>query len=257
MNFKTFKLFIFALLATSYLVKGNIGLVYGLGSKALSGDTFELIDANTNKPFKIVKLFGVSSPKEGEPYFEQAKSHLNNMIAGSMVKIHTVETVWAQNDTQYDTEIGLVTCLTFGDIYKAQINEVALQRGFLRHNETESITIDRKLRNSYAESENFAKTKRLGLWAEEAYQELVEDKSMMQGFGAIGQSVEGVKAEDDNDNQQMTILSNGQYDDKLMDQGQPVKEIDRREEADAAMKRWAEMSLEKDESFEEMSEQDL
>lgn len=187
-------------------LQANINSFYGVGIQALSGDTFEISGPSPGEPHRLVKLFGVTAPQENEPYYLQAKTHLNNLISNKFLKIESIKTV-TQKPSKSNLDIGMAIILEGGDLYKLYANDIALNLGFVKHNETETTGFD-DISFNYANLEYQAKREEKGLWAPNPNSEEVEDKPNLDMFEQIAKNTTQTNAENQQTNQQATDSDN-------------------------------------------------
>jgi endonuclease YncB( thermonuclease family) len=164
---------------------------YGSGVKALSGDTFEFDAGDSDASERIiVRLVGLKAPKKGEPYFEQAKAHLNNLVTYKFFKVEVFEEVKGNGIEIRDVIVGLVQCLEMGPTHGSFLNEIALDAGLAKHNTVESLKYEQKMHDAFAADEQEAIKNKKGMYAENASSEKVPDTTRQHGFASMADIIQ-------------------------------------------------------------------
>lgn len=164
---------------------------YGSGVKALTGDTFEFDQGDSDASTRvIVRLAGVKAPKKGEPYFEQARAHLNNMITYKFFKIEVFEEIKGNGIEIRDVIIGLVMCLDMGPTHGSYLNQLALDEGIVKHNPEESMRLDQRMHDAFAEDQKAAEEAKKGMFAPDADKEKVPDLTKNHGFARFADEIQ-------------------------------------------------------------------
>lgn len=129
------------------------GYIDGKVVGVADGDTITVIDVN-NVQHKI-RLSGIDAPEKAQPYGQNSKQSLSDMVLGKIVNVDTGKT------DRYGREIGKVIV----DGFDANLEQI--KRGLAWHYKAyqrEQTTDDRF---AYDAAEKEAATARLGLWQDE------------------------------------------------------------------------------------------
>jgi len=138
------------LLITIYFSNLYAAEIEGKVIRVSDGDTIAVLDAS-NQTTKI-RLAGIDAPEKKQAFGNRSKQSLSDLVYGKQVTI-----IWNKTD-RYGRTIGKVL------LDKIDINNQQLVRGyawFYKKYENELTMEDRKL---YQESENKAKSSKIGLW---------------------------------------------------------------------------------------------
>jgi len=111
------------------------------------------ISYHDTKTVISVRLYGVDAPEKGQPYWQEAKDLLHNLLIGKWIKVAT-----ATENT--DNELIGVVDLPNGTM----ANEELVKAGLAWVNET--IEVDPVLKERLRASEREAKESKRGLWAD-------------------------------------------------------------------------------------------
>jgi endonuclease YncB( thermonuclease family) len=118
------------------------------------GDTITVLDIN--KTQHRVRLSGIDAPEKNQAFGEASRKSLSELVANKKVTV-----IWERQD-KYSRKLGKVM---LGEL---DCNLEQLRRGLAWHYkkyENEQPPVDRK---SYANAEEVARSKKVGLWGEPA-----------------------------------------------------------------------------------------
>jgi endonuclease YncB( thermonuclease family) len=169
----------------------KLSYIYGSGVRALTGDTFEFDSGDSDASERvIVRLAGVTAPKKGEFYFEQAKAHLNNFVTYKFFKVEILEHKKGNGIEVRDVYVGLVQCLEMGPTHGSYLNQMVLDAGIATHNTEETLEYEQKMHDAFAVDEKEGKENKRGMWAEDAAKEKVEDLTRNVGFAKFADIIQ-------------------------------------------------------------------
>jgi len=140
--------FLVALLAMSQLYAVANDTAVGKVVRIVDGDTFDLL--LDTKQTERIRLHGIDCPERGQPFSQAAKDFLAVMVFSKTVRIVSMDT------DRYGRTIAMV----FQG--KTNVNEAMLAAGFAWH----FTRYDQQ--PSWATLEKQARSKRVGLWRDDA-----------------------------------------------------------------------------------------
>jgi len=140
------------LLSTWLALPAQAATIEGKVVGISDGDTITVLDGQKSE-YKI-RLAGIDAPEKSQPYGQQSKQHLSDVVFGKAV---TVE--WNKID-RYGRTIGKVL------VQGKDANLRQVQAGMAWHYKAYEKEQSVPDRGDYAAAETKARTQRLGLWAD-------------------------------------------------------------------------------------------
>lgn len=114
--------------------------------EVIDGDTFTL--GNGEK----VRLIGINTPERGQPYYEEAKSHLESLLSSRVVKLMT--------DARVQDDYGRILAYAYSDS-DVDINLDMIKKGFAV---TETISPNVARSEIFSKAQIEARNNCLGIW---------------------------------------------------------------------------------------------
>lgn len=139
-----------ALLLASTIVYGDT--FTGRVVRVADGDTITVLD-ESNRQHKV-RLQGIDAPEKGQAFGTVSRQHLASLVAGKQVAVE-----WRKRD-KYGRVVGKVL-QTSTDAGLQQVR--AGMAWHYKRFQHEQLTVDRE---GYAEAEQYARGKAIGLWVE-------------------------------------------------------------------------------------------
>lgn len=118
----------------------------GIVSRVIDGDTFDL------ETGERVRLIGIDAPERGEPFYEESRDSLVDLVEG-------IGVVLTKDESDTDIYGRSLRYVVSGNI---DVNEEMLRRGFARATPIEPDTL---FAEQYFELQQEAKDFGLGLWS--------------------------------------------------------------------------------------------
>ncbi|HSK73339.1 MAG TPA: thermonuclease family protein [Pyrinomonadaceae bacterium] len=118
------------------------------------GDTITVLD-NNKKQYKI-RLQGIDSPESGQPFSQNAKENLSDLIFGKTVK------VLIYKKDRYNRSLGTVY------LDGKDINLEQIKAGYAWHYKKYQSDQNQSEREQYSTAETSARAGRIGLWRDAA-----------------------------------------------------------------------------------------
>lgn len=140
----------FAVLLLTLFPASQAATITGMVVSVADGDTITLLD-NTQTQHKI-RLGGIDAPEKAQPYGQQSKQSLSDMVFGKTVTVDTGKT------DRYGREVGKVLL----DGMDANLEQ--LKKGLAWHYKAYEREQSPSDRRNYAAAEKDAAAARLGLW---------------------------------------------------------------------------------------------
>jgi len=124
---------------------GNSEEVYASVARVIDGDTIEISGGQK------VRLLGIDAPERGEPYFDEAKKHLQELTEGKDVRL--------TKDVRETDKYGRLLRHIYVD--EAWINEKMIQDGFAR---IVTFPPDVAHVDAFTNAQEEAQNQKKGLW---------------------------------------------------------------------------------------------
>jgi endonuclease YncB( thermonuclease family) len=116
------------------------------------GDTITVLDAS--KVEHKIRLAGIDAPEKAQAFGNRSKEHLSDLVFGKTVTVD-----WNKKDV-YGRTVGKIL------VAGSDINLVQLQAGMAWHYKKYQNEQSSADRTSYAQAENNARARRVGLWTD-------------------------------------------------------------------------------------------
>ncbi len=136
--------------ATLALASAAAGTLTGRVVGVSDGDTITVLDAS--KRTHKIRLLGIDSPEKKQPFGERAKQSLSDLVFDKQV------TVEGSKQDRYGRDLGKIM------LDGQDINLEQVRRGMAWHYKQYARDQSPQDRMAYAEAENAARQKRVGLW---------------------------------------------------------------------------------------------
>lgn len=130
-------------------------VIHGSVVGVSDGDTIKVLDSTQH--LHTVRLMGIDAPEKAQPFGQRSKQSLSELIFQKQVTV-----AWEKKD-KYGRIVGKILMEAGDDICREQIN-----RGMAWHYKQYASEQRSEDRLKYAEAEQIARSKGIGLWQDQS-----------------------------------------------------------------------------------------